>query len=123
MFSCKMPPGEWTLVNKKGKVRGMSGPSTGGAGQGRGGGGGDPVSSGSRSGGTKQLTKLKPMETRANFSERPNTVMIDGKGFLFSHLKESLPTLWMKPYLQRQNQSSYSLRSSHSTWTRSRGSI
>ena len=72
------PPGKWTVVNKRGKVRGVTGPGGKGGGGYGGSGGGDPVSSrtgsaGGSSGGARQRTKLKPMETRANFSERPNT--------------------------------------------------
>ena len=91
-------PGAWSVVGKRGKVRFK----TGGGGQGRGfGDGGGPVPSGSGSGGgvrnvsgggavgggfggfggPRARTKLKPLETRAKLNERPNTVVIDGKGF------------------------------------------
>ena len=67
------------MVGKRGKVRGMPGP--GGGGQGRGG----PVPSGSsggaRNSGGSRRTKLKPLESRAKLSERPNTVVIEGKWF------------------------------------------
>ena len=69
------------VVGRRGKVRGMPGP--GAAGQGGGGGGPGPSKGGGRalifSGGAH--TKLKPLENRANLTERPNTVVIDGKGF------------------------------------------
>ena len=93
-------PGAWNVVGKKGKVR----YKTGGGGQGRGvgdgvggsvpsgrgGGGARNVSGGAMGGGfsgfsdfsgPRARTKLKPFETRAKLNERPNTVVIDGKGF------------------------------------------
>ena len=74
-------PGDWKIVvGRRGKVRGM--PGLGAAGQGGGGGPGPSKGGGGSrifSGGAH--TKLKPLENRANLTERPNTVVIDGKGF------------------------------------------
>ena len=85
------PPGEWTVVTKRGRVQGMPRPGArGGGGQGRGGGarsrssiGGSTANVSEETVGGRNVprTKLKPLEMRANMSDRPNTVVIDGKGF------------------------------------------
>ena len=89
-----VPPGGWTVVGKRGKVRWTSipGVGVGGAqenlgrgGQGRGGGGQFPsvnelanVPPAPGNGEGRNRTKLKPSETEARLNERPNTVVIDG---------------------------------------------
>ena len=90
-------PGAWNVVGKKGKVRYKTGGGgQGGQGRGVGDGVGGSVPSGSGGGGARNVSggavgggfggsrarsKLKPLETRAKLNERPNTVVIDGKGF------------------------------------------
>ena len=81
-------------MGKRGKVRGMPGPGAGegwSGGQSRGGstpsggtwvfGGGAVGGGNGGNGGARPRTKLKPLENRAKLYERPNTVVIDGKGF------------------------------------------
>ena len=81
-------------MGKKGKVRFKTGGGGQGRGFGDGVGGSVPSGSGTRNisggavsggfggfGGPRARTKLKPLETRAKLNERPNTVVIDGKGF------------------------------------------
>ena len=89
-------PGAWNVVGKKGKVRYKTGGGGSSQGRGVGDGVGGSVPSGSGGGGARNIgggavgggfggprarTKLKPLETRAKLNERPNTVVIDGKGF------------------------------------------
>ena len=79
---------EWFVAGRRGKVRGPpgghqgQGGAVGGAGASAGGGVGGGAGGGAGGGGFRPRTKLRSSETKANFEDIPNTVVLECREFL-----------------------------------------